>query len=70
MATMYAVDSPKNPNLDITEENLPQFVWEIMRYFGGVPSIPYAKGKHKFLYDIHICSLRSKDLYYMIFPAF
>ena len=44
MAAMYAVGSPKSSDIEITEENLPQFVWEMMRYFGGVPSIPYIKG--------------------------
>ena len=45
MATMYADDSPKNPNIEINEDNLHLFVWEIMRYFGGVPNCPYIKGK-------------------------
>ena len=44
LATMYAHDSPKDPHLEITEHNLAPFLWEILRYFGEVPVIPYAEG--------------------------
>ena len=55
LGTMYASESPKDPNVEINELNLQQYVWEIIRYFGGVPSIPYCTGMYWRRKNIYTC---------------
>ena len=56
LATMYAHDSPKDPQLEITEHNLALFLWEVLRYFGEVPVIPYAEGTLHIQTSQSLCS--------------
>ena len=41
LAVMYSLQSPKQPELEINESNLPCLVWETLRFFPLVLCVPY-----------------------------
>ena len=71
LAVIYSSKSPKKSELEINNDNLPNFVWEILRFYPVVNAIPYytcnqkkkwrliTKGHFTKVYSIRVCELQN-----------
>ena len=44
LAVLYSMTSPKSKDIEINEENLPAFLWEVLRLYVPLSAVPYYNG--------------------------